>query len=269
MKTNPTLEILISTMNRKDLSFLEKMFPVLDLEQYQLLIINQTKLDEDLVSDVEGIRVINSREFGLSKSRNLAIENATGDILVIADDDIEYLPNFKKTILEAYEKYNQASLISFQYLDKHSALSKIYPKKEGYIKHTKQYLSSVEMTFKASHIQEHKLRFNVDFGLGAKFVCAEEQLLRHEVISRGLKVVFVGTPILIHKGKTSASDMGRPNLIRATTAYKYLVYKNWAYIWLFKYVFFLYRHDCIPFVDMLKAYRYGQEGILEIIRTNR
>ncbi|MBQ0741553.1 glycosyltransferase family 2 protein, partial [Aquimarina celericrescens] len=77
-------------------------------------------------------------------------------------------------------------------------------------------------------IQEHKLRFNVDFGLGAKFVCAEEQLLRHEVISRGLKVVFVGTPILIHKGKTSASDMGRPNLIRATTAYKYLVYKNWA-----------------------------------------
>lgn len=269
MNSEPTLEILISTMNSKDISFLKAMFPHHELVDLQILIVNQTQLNEDLVSDVESIRVINSRESGLSKSRNLAIENAIGDILVIADDDIQYLPNFEKTILEAYEKYDQASLISFQYLDENHKLSKIYPRKEGYIKRTKQYLSSVEMTFKASHIQHDKLRFNVDFGLGAKFVCAEEQVLRHVFISRGLKVVFVRTPILIHKGKTSTSDMGRPDLVRAITAYKYLVYKKWAYLWLLKYIFFLYRYDYIPFVDMLKTYRYGYEGILEIIRTNR
>jgi len=109
MIVKPTLEIMVSTMNRSDLSFLEAMFPDMDLSSYSILIINQTKLNQDLVSTTEGIRVINSREFGLSKSRNLAIENAIGDILVVADDDIEYLPDFDKTILRAYKTYNQAS----------------------------------------------------------------------------------------------------------------------------------------------------------------
>ena len=45
-------------------------------------------------SDFENIRVINSFEIGLSKSRNLAIKNALGDICIIADDDIEYVEDF-------------------------------------------------------------------------------------------------------------------------------------------------------------------------------
>lgn len=263
MRDNPTLEVLISTMNRKDLSFLVKMFPVLDLKQYKILIINQTKLSEDLLSDVEGIRVINSREFGLSKSRNLAIENAIGDILLFSDDDIEYLLGFDQIILQAYKKYDKACLISFQYLDENRDLVKSYPKQEGYLNSTKQYLSSVEISFRREDVITYNIRMNTYFGLGTTFPIGEEQIFKSAFLQNKLLVAFVAKPILIHPGKTSASTLEFQKLIKSTTAQKYLQYNSWIYLWLLKYVFFLFRHNYISFSEQSKAYRTGLAGITE------
>lgn len=267
MKKDLDLEILISTMNRKDLSFLDKMFPELNLSLYSLLIINQTHLKKDLTSSNPKVRVINSREFGLSKSRNLAIENAKGDILLIADDDIEYLPDFEKTIFKAYQTYPDASLISFQYINEYKKFGKLYPNKEGYIKSTKRPLSSVEISFKREDIIFHDIRMNEYFGLGTTLPSSEEQLFKYEILKKGLKVAYVSQPILKHKGKTKASSLGAPELIRATSAQKYLIYKNWVYVWLIKYVFFLYRHGYISFLSQQKAYSIGLDGVSEIKNT--
>ncbi len=264
MIVKPTLEIMISTMNRSDLSFLGGMFPDMDLSLYSILIINQTKLNQDLVSTTEGIRVINSREFGLSKSRNLAIKNAIGDILAIADDDIEYLPDFNKTILRAYKKYDQASLISFQFLDENDQLQKKYSKSEGYTTSTKRPLSSVEMTFRVKDVREKGIKMNENFGLGTSFPSAEEQIFKNSLLRHSLRVAFYAKPLLKHNGKTSASNQGTPGFIRAITAQKYLVYKNWTYLWLLKYVLFLYRYEYISFFEQPKAYKIGIKAINDI-----
>jgi glycosyltransferase involved in cell wall biosynthesis len=264
MIVEPTLEIMISTMNRSDLSFLGGMFADMDLTSYSILIINQTKLNQDLVSTTEGIRVVNSREFGLSKSRNLAIENAIGDILVIADDDIKYLPYFDKTILQAYKEYDQASLISFQFLDENDQFQKNYPKSEGYTTSTKRPLSSVEMTFKRKNVREKGIRMNENFGLGTSFPSAEEQIFKDSLLKHGLRVAFCAMPILKHSGKTSAFNQGAPGFIRAITAQKFLTYRYWTYLWLFKYVFFLCRHKYISFSEQPKAFKIGFKAIHEI-----
>jgi glycosyltransferase involved in cell wall biosynthesis len=267
MIVRPTLEIMVSTMNRSDLSFLEAMFPDMNLSSYSILIINQTKLNQDLVSTTEGIRVINSREFGLSKSRNLAIENAVGDILVIADDDIEYLPDFDKTILRAYKKYDQASLISFQFVDENDQLLKIYPKTEGYTTSTKRPLSSVEITFRRKDVKEKGIRMNENFGLGTSFPSAEEQIFKDSLLRHGLRVAFYAKPILKHSGKTSASNQGATGFIRAITAQKFLTYRHWTYLWLIKYVFFLYRYEYISFYEQPRAYKIGIKAINDIKST--
>ena len=44
---------------------------------------------------------------GLTKSRNNAIQNATGDIGVIADDDVKYTNEYFNAILEVYEHDNR------------------------------------------------------------------------------------------------------------------------------------------------------------------
>ncbi|MEM9687793.1 MAG: glycosyltransferase, partial [Bacteroidota bacterium] len=95
-------EILIATMNRTDLSFLSSMFKEVHYDAYLILIINQTTKDRLLESPHKNIRVINSFEKGLSKSRNLALKHAIGDVCLIADDDVCFTSDFQQRIIEAY-----------------------------------------------------------------------------------------------------------------------------------------------------------------------
>lgn len=258
------LELLISTMNRKDLSFLESMFPEIDTSLFSILIINQTELDEILVSSNPKIRVINSREFGLSKSRNLAIENAVGDILVFADDDIQYLPGFEKTICQAYNTYDQASLISFQFLADKEEFKKKYPTTEGYTTSKRSRLFSIEITFKRKDILEKGIRMNEYFGLGSSFPCAEEQIFKQAILNEGLKIAYVAVPIVIHFGRTTGFNQAQPDFIRGMTAQKFLMYRQWTYLWLIKFVFFLFRHKFVSFLGQIKAYRVGMKAISEL-----
>ena len=48
------------------------------------------------------IKFISCDEKGLSKSRNKAINNATGDICIIADDDVTYSDDYIEKIRQAY-----------------------------------------------------------------------------------------------------------------------------------------------------------------------
>ncbi|WP_093366162.1 glycosyltransferase family 2 protein [Psychroflexus sediminis] len=251
-------------MNRKDLSFLDSLFPKLDTSLYSILIINQTQLEEDLVSTNPKIRVINSRTFGLSKSRNLAIDNAVGDILLFSDDDVIYLPDFQNLIFKAYKTYPEATLISFQFLNDHRDLAKVYPKREGYLKSSKRPLSSVEISFKRRHVLSFGIRMDERFGLGSIFPSGEEQLFKNAVLQNHLKTAYVAAPLLIHPGKTSASSLESKKSIEATTAQKYMLYNNWTYLWLVKYVFFLFRHKYISFYDQVKAYKTGMKAISKL-----
>jgi glycosyltransferase involved in cell wall biosynthesis len=268
MSENLSLEILISTMNRKDLSFVHAIFPVLDLNKYSILVINQTELNQDLKSDTEGIRVINSREFGLSKSRNLGIDNAIGDILVIADDDIEYLPDFDKIIFEAYSTYDKASLISFQFLADKPEYMKKYRLKSGYTRSYKLHLSSIEISFKRKDILLHNLKMNENFGLRSTFYCGEEQIFYHNLLRKRLKVAYVSRPIAIHFGKSTGFNPAKPKFIKSKTAQTYLFYKHWTYLWLLKYVLFLYRKGHVSFLQQIDVYKQGLKGIKEFKNLN-
>jgi glycosyltransferase involved in cell wall biosynthesis len=120
------IEILVATMNRTDLDFLSKMFPFKHFSNYNILIVNQSKTNV-LSSDYPSIRVINTYDFGLSKSRNLALQNAVGKILIIADDDIIYQIDFAEKTIVAHNKLDQATVINFCAINKNGSYLKKYP----------------------------------------------------------------------------------------------------------------------------------------------
>src|SRR5690349_21405495 len=101
-------------MNRNSLDFLVPMFPFHHFSEMQILVINQTQLDNILVSDYPNVRVINSFEFGLSKSRNLALQNAKGKIVLISDDDEVFKEDFETHLVNAYNKFPNAAVICFR-----------------------------------------------------------------------------------------------------------------------------------------------------------
>ena len=120
-------EILISTMFRSDLSFLETMFPDGDYSKYAILIVNQTDAARQLQSDQENVRVINTEERGLPQSRNMAIRNAIGEICLVADDDVLYVPDLGSSILNAYMTYLDAAVVTFQLQNSKGELFRKYP----------------------------------------------------------------------------------------------------------------------------------------------
>ena len=83
------LEVLLSCMYQEDMGI-----AVRARVQSDLLIINQCNKNgiDEVTDGVHHIRMISSTERGLSKSRNMALENACGDICLICDDD-EIIPN--------------------------------------------------------------------------------------------------------------------------------------------------------------------------------
>ena len=156
------LEILISTMNRTSLDFLETMFPFETIEELNILVINQTIQGSELKSKFANLRVINSYEKGLSKSRNLAIDNAIGDICLIADDDIVYVKGFQEVIKTAFEKYKNTSLIKFKIETFKGNVYKTYPKKSQWLNTYSDInpISSIEIAFIRYDITSNKIRFN-------------------------------------------------------------------------------------------------------------
>ena len=134
------LEILIATKNRDNLDFLALMFPFEHFSKFNILIINQSK-DIILSSEFETVRVINVDEKGLSKSRNLAIKNASKKICIIADDDVVYFSNFDHEIITAFNLNPQASIITFN----HQRIGKEKPhnKSKKVYSHSKKTIENV------------------------------------------------------------------------------------------------------------------------------
>lgn len=257
------LEILISTMNQTDLTFLGPMFPGRKLSEFHLLIINQTMPDKILKSNQENIRIINSFEYGLSKSRNLALKNTIGEVALIADDDINYLPDFDKIVIKAFQKYPNAGLILFQMQGINSRPRKKYINDERKITDltNEPKPSSVEMAISPKILKKNKVCFNEFFGLGAEFPSGEERLFLKILLQKNISVYHVPKIIVAHLEETTGMNQGNEKYIRALSALKYLEYGMLSKLWLLKFVFFLLRHKFIPLKRSIWAYRMGWDAI--------
>lgn len=257
------LEILVSTMNRTDLSFLDPMFPGRKLSEFHILVINQTTSDKILESDQENIRIINSFEFGLSKSRNLALKNSIGEVALIADDDIHYLPRFDKIVLDAFEKYPDAGLITFQMDSCGNTKHKKYIHSVHRITTLFQQPkpSSVEMAVQPKLLVKKDICFNEFFGLGAEFQVGEESVFLNAMLRKNIPVYHVPVVIVQHAAQTTGSKQGSEKYIYALSGMKYLEYGRWSKLWLLKFIFFLVRHKFIPLKKSIWAYQIGSKAI--------
>lgn len=205
------LQVLISTMYQKNLSFLQDM----NLQSDAIIInqnlddINQNLDDCSIeIKQIEGktIKLVNSLDKGLSKSRNLAIQHSEADICLIADDDIFYKDDYVEKVKRAYSKYPEADIIAFQ-VERVNTTSrgKQFRKKaswENYL--TSMKISSVEISFKRKSIVDNNITFNTNFGAGSNFSHGEENIFLYDCLKNGLKILYL--PICIGAVDSSESS---------------------------------------------------------------
>lgn len=256
------LEILIATMNRNNLDFLIPMFPFAHFSEFSILIINQTNEENLLFSEFENIRVINSYEKGLSKSRNLALENASKKILLIADDDVEFIPDFDQKIAIAYNENHEASIICLQAKTKEGKTYSNY-KKDSFWMRFKDlvWVLSIEITFKREAIDSKNIRFNEHFGLGAQFQDAESLYFLRRAKYQNLKILFQPQNIVVHEAYSSSDEVVSDRWLFAKAAGFYKRFSVLGYLYILKVVFFLLRKKMIPFSQIRDKINIGFQGI--------
>lgn len=179
------LEVLLSCMNQSDISIVKKSRLVSDV-----LIINQCMHDceQQLYIDNQRIRMVSTKERGLSKSRNLAIHLSDRDICLLCDDDEVFVSGYQKIILKSFEQLPKADIIAFDISNKKTRLTKKIQKigKLGSLK-----LCSVQLAFRRKAILSHGVEFDPIMGAGTGNGACEENKFLFDCIRSGLKVYYV------------------------------------------------------------------------------
>jgi hypothetical protein len=182
-------EVLISTMNLNNNDEVENLIDKMNITSKYLVVnqYNNTQVNHE--------NVINKKEYGLSKSRNVAIANSDSEIILLADDDVYYNNNYEEIIINAYNKYKNADIICFyvESKNKKRKTKRMLTSRIGYIKSMR--IVSFEISLKRKVIEENNLKFNENFGAGTRNNRGEEQLFLYDALRKGLKIIFVNKKI--------------------------------------------------------------------------
>lgn len=185
------IQVAISTQNLTNDEVVNTLISNMNVKT-DYIIINQTNKEN---INIKNKKVITKAEKGLSKSRNTAIEKSTENIILLADDDIIYENNYEKIVKDAWNKYKEADIICFYIRSKNNKrkIKRMKSGKVGYIKAMR--IVSMEISFKKTSIEKANLKFQEDYGAGAKYNRGEEQIFLYDAIRKGLKVIFVNKKI--------------------------------------------------------------------------
>ena len=190
------LEVLISCMNQHDMKIAETtgiQTDTLIINQCpQSEILNKIKSDQKTTGELNqahvNIRMLDTNTRGLSKSRNLAIRHAVGDVCLLCDDDEHLDSSYEDTILNAYEVLSDADIICFRISNQPSRLKQ---ETQRLTKWTAMRIASWQITFRRDSIIKSGIRFDEDMGAGTGNGGGEEVKFLRDCIKAGLKAYYV------------------------------------------------------------------------------
>lgn len=204
---------------------------------------------------------INSKERGLSKSRNMAIASTNADICLIADNDEIFDDDIEQKILKAYQELQEADIIIFKLNNKPTKLkNKIYRLKRLEILR----VCSWQISFKLKSIIDKNIKFDERLGAGTGNGAGEENKFLLDAYDKGLKIYHypINIAIMVENESTWFHGYDEEYFYKRGMSTRYIL-GFWlaslyaVYSVIFKYG--EYRSD----VSFFKAWKKTFEGILE------
>ena len=192
-----TIDILICSIDKGIVRTGDLLLPqrpdVRYIISYQYTDERYLDLIPTVVEERDDVSLYKWRGRGLSANRNLAVEKATGDILMFADDDTHIIPESLDKIIRIFERDPQLDVAFFSASTYTGKPLKKYPEKEGVIQSIPESysISTIEMVTRRASVQG-KIRFDERFGqisdlrrrgnlVGRRVACAvAHALLSHQ-----------------------------------------------------------------------------------------
>ncbi len=184
-----TVQTLISTMFQKDRSLLSKMNI-----QTDAVVINQCDEEKTEVFTFRGHSIlwVSCRDRGVGNSRNKAIELATADIVLFADDDMVYYDGYGETVAQAFSDHPEIAVFAFQ-VD--NLGDRFLYKKDTVLHRLNLYNSlrygTLSFCCRLSTLKSTGVRFSLLFGGGAQYCCGEDSLFLTDIIKTKCKVYAI------------------------------------------------------------------------------
>lgn len=134
------------------------------------------------------VTYVETKERGLSKSRNEAIANAAESICILCDNDVEYVENYDEIVNGAFNAHPEADVIVF-FIKRPERDHPVFDreKRMGYLSVLKIF--SPEIAFRRQAIDD--IRFDEMFGAGARYHLGEENLFLYECLKRRKTILYV------------------------------------------------------------------------------
>lgn len=176
------IEVLVAALNAPD-----------DLDQRLRLqtnavIANQCGKDEVEIRARKDkiVQILSTDTKGVGLNRNIALDNASGDIVIISDDDLTFHDGYADIVERAYKELPDADFIIFD-LDG--------PRPDYHchkITRIRWYNSlrwgAQRFTFKLDRINDNNIRFNTHFGGGCDYRHGEDTIFIADCRRAGLKI---------------------------------------------------------------------------------
>lgn len=262
------IEVLVATMHQNDFSLIKKMNISSDV-----VFANQTDHTSFDEIHVDGFtaKMISTDLCGVGNNRNMALLYSSGDICLLADDDVVYNSDYCEVIRREFKRYPKADIIIFNF-DLLNGNKRRKPKvtRKSYTMHrwNKNGFTTFRIAFRRSSFLKSRLFFSTIYGGGCSFPFGEDTLWIEDARSRGLNIVvseqYIGkvdqsSSSWFDKIQPEAYFYGRGVYLRNTFPRTYL-------LWILLY----YSHTgslcSMPAVERVKWMIKGAKGFKKLIK---
>lgn len=205
MYNNGQVEVLLSVINR------ESNEDILNhLKEHNIttsaIVVNQSNFSSVHLLEQSGscIKIYNLEEKGVGLSRNTAIQRATNEFIIFADDDEYFHDGYESTIVDAFSMLSDADIILFNV----KSLNEKRPSacnnniKKVYWFNAMRY-GAYQIAVRLSSLKKKRLNFSTLFGGGTIFGSGEDSLFLIDALNCGCNVYAYPAEIGIVKQEQS------------------------------------------------------------------
>ena len=181
------LQVLAVTMHRPDLSIAEEMHIRCDA-----VIANQADREETITQDTPygRLTMVTTTTRGVGCNRNIALQAADGDILLMSDDDVVYREDMPLQVKNAFAENPKADVIVFgmeMVKDGKTFEIRTEPSRRLHVWNALKY-GTYRVAVRREALERAGIKFHESFGGGCPFSAGEDSLFIKACFDKGLRV---------------------------------------------------------------------------------
>jgi glycosyltransferase involved in cell wall biosynthesis len=248
------ISIILPTLGSRP-NELKRLFESLenqDYKNFEVVIISQDNHDaiKELLTEYNfRSNHIPITKKGLSLARNEGMKFAKGNMITFSDDDCWY-PEDTLGYISNYFNNNESDIVCFQIYDPNS--------KQYYKNYSSSHQeevkgrslfqkSSIEIFISTKNIAVTDIKFDENFGLGAKYQSGEENIFLSDMKKKKLKIEYVPKIVVYHQKPEMKTRLNYKSFVSKGPLFKRIY--NTPYALLLLTLFFIkkFRHLEHPF----------------------